>query len=105
MDTLEKSLDLSETNDAAQVPKAIVKNVGGTTQVQLPLPVFERSQNEADGRTFNFFAAPGMLHEGQLVIIFSYGEHQELSARGTVQRAQAGPENTKWFVQTKPRAA
>jgi len=99
-----QTLDLPATNDVDTVPRAIVSKIAGNTRLQLPFEVFNRSQTHADGRTYNFFTDEGSVHEGEKVIIFSYGDHTEVSAQGTVQRARVYPSD-KWFVQTPVQSA
>lgn len=95
------SLDAPGTDSAQSRPKGIVTKNDSKTRIQLPYEVFTRSTLSADGRTHNFFTDIGAIHEGQEVIIWSYGDHTEVSDTGTVQRADRS--GNKWFVQTKVR--
>jgi len=90
-------------DDKNRVPKAEVTHLNSVTRVRLPYEVFNRCNTATDRRTFNFFTEPGEVHEGQWVMITTYGDHTEPVAWGQVERADTKMQN-KWFVQTSVSA-
>ncbi len=96
-------LDLPDTCDRQEEPQGIVTALLLHTCIWLPQKVFRRCLEKSDGRTYSFFVAEGLLHEGQNVIIYTHDVNgKRLQKTGTVQRASERRKN-KWFVQTVSR--